>query len=162
MSGNPLLCFMCDGDQSLKVIETERGAVAPCARLILEWAGKGRCEERSVFADVDRLDRAYPMIESVGKGVGEEKAQHAAQRKQLILSGDPPGTRTQGPRLKSSNRSFSVSARYCVWFPQNLYFRSLRAILLVPVFLLGLLFPLLSDTKLTQSKSLQGICPQRG
>src|SRR6476619_4955531 len=51
---------------------------APCARLVLERSREGRCEERSVFADVDRLDRAYPMSESVGKSVGEEKAQNAA------------------------------------------------------------------------------------
>jgi hypothetical protein len=39
------------------------------------------------------------------------------------FGGEPPGTRTQGPRLKRSNRTFCVSARYCVWFPQNPSFR---------------------------------------
>jgi hypothetical protein len=50
------------------------------------------------------------------------------------LSGEPPGTRTQGPRLKSSNRQFLISARYCVWFPQNVYFRSVKSVLLLPIF----------------------------
>jgi hypothetical protein len=66
------------------------------------------------------------------------------------FSGEPPGTRTQGPRLKSSNRPFLLSARYCVWFPQNLYFEALRSFYWFPSFLLGLLFPVLSDTKLAQ------------
>jgi len=52
MSGNPLLRFMSDSDQSLKVIETKGSAVAPCARLILEWPGEGRREERSFLADI--------------------------------------------------------------------------------------------------------------
>ena len=43
---------MCNGEQSLKVIETEGSAVAPCARLILEWPREGRCEERSLLADI--------------------------------------------------------------------------------------------------------------
>jgi non-ribosomal peptide synthetase component E (peptide arylation enzyme) len=36
MSGNPLFCFMCNGDESFQVIETKGSPVAPCARSILE------------------------------------------------------------------------------------------------------------------------------
>jgi hypothetical protein len=50
MSGDPLFCFICNGEQCIEVIETVRSAVAPCAGLILEWPGEGRCEERSLFA----------------------------------------------------------------------------------------------------------------
>ena len=52
MSGDPLLRFMATVSKSLKVIQTERGAVAPCARLILERPGEGRCEERTFFTDI--------------------------------------------------------------------------------------------------------------
>jgi hypothetical protein len=37
MSGNPFLRFTRDREEGLKVTETERGAVAPGARLIFEW-----------------------------------------------------------------------------------------------------------------------------
>jgi hypothetical protein len=36
----------------------------------------------------------------------------------LVLSGEPAGTRTQGPRLKSSIQWFLTSARYCKGFPK--------------------------------------------
>lgn len=70
MSGDPLLRFMGNGEEGLEVIQTERGAVAPGARLILEWAGEGRCEERSLLAvilpdgglDVPAPDRAEKGI----------------------------------------------------------------------------------------------------
>ena len=52
MSGDPLLRFMRDGDESFKVVKTERCSVAPSARLILEWPRKGRREERSLFAGI--------------------------------------------------------------------------------------------------------------
>ena len=52
MSGDPRFRFMCNGEQSLEVIETEGCPVAPSARLILEWPGKGRREERALFAGI--------------------------------------------------------------------------------------------------------------
>ena len=52
MSGDPLLGTTLDGDKRLKVIETERSAIAPCAGLILEWAREGRCEERTILAAI--------------------------------------------------------------------------------------------------------------
>jgi hypothetical protein len=52
MSGDPLLGLKCDGDKRLKVIETERGLIAPRPGLILEWAGEGRREDRTLLADV--------------------------------------------------------------------------------------------------------------
>ena len=51
MSGNPLLGVTRDGDKGLKVIETERGPMAPCSGLILERPGEGRCEEWTLLAD---------------------------------------------------------------------------------------------------------------
>src|SRR5262245_54360211 len=61
------------------------------------------------------LDQAFRL--SYGLSY-ERKAVAAARMHVPDFSGEPPGTRTQGPRLKSSNRPFLASARYCVWFPQ--------------------------------------------
>ena len=61
MSCNPLLGVTRNSEKGLKVIETERGPIAPRAGLILEWAGEGRCEERTFLADIlpdRRLDVA--------------------------------------------------------------------------------------------------------
>src|SRR6267143_743326 len=52
MSGNPLFGVTRDGDKRLKVIETERGPIAPHSGLILEWAREGRCEEQTLIADI--------------------------------------------------------------------------------------------------------------
>ena len=52
MSGDPLLGFKRDIHESLKIIETVRSPVAPCAGLILEWPGEGRCETRSLLAGI--------------------------------------------------------------------------------------------------------------
>ena len=52
VSGDPLLGFTRYREKSLKVIETERGSIAPFPRLILEWAGEGCCEERTLLADI--------------------------------------------------------------------------------------------------------------
>ena len=43
---------MRHADKGLKVIETERGPIAPGAGLVLERAGEGRCEERTLLADI--------------------------------------------------------------------------------------------------------------
>ena len=47
VSGNPLLGLTRDSEKRLKVIETKRGSIAAFLRLILEWAGEGRREERT-------------------------------------------------------------------------------------------------------------------
>ena len=52
MSGNPLLRITRNGDKSLKVIQTERGPIASHFGLILERAGEGRGEERTLLADI--------------------------------------------------------------------------------------------------------------
>ena len=52
ISGDPLLRLTRDGEKGLKVIETERGPVAPCARVILERPREGRCEELAFLAGV--------------------------------------------------------------------------------------------------------------
>ncbi len=52
MSGNPLFGVTRNGDKRLKVIETERGPIAPLPRLILERPREGRCEERTLLADI--------------------------------------------------------------------------------------------------------------
>ncbi len=50
MSGDPLLGFTRDSEKGFEVIETERRPVAPRSGLILERAGDGRCEERTMLA----------------------------------------------------------------------------------------------------------------
>ncbi len=52
MSGHPFLGLTRNGEQRLKVIETERCSVAPCSGLSLERPGEGRCEERTFLAAV--------------------------------------------------------------------------------------------------------------
>ena len=52
MSGHPQLGLKGDIHQRLQVVEAARGAVAPGAGSILEWPRKGRCEERSLLADI--------------------------------------------------------------------------------------------------------------
>ena len=49
MSGDPLLGFVRDDEQGLKIIETEGSPIAPRAGLVLEWAGEGRCEGFPVY-----------------------------------------------------------------------------------------------------------------
>ena len=65
LSGNPLLGVTGDGDKRFEVIETERGAIAPGAGLILERTGEGRREERALLAGVlpdRRLDAAASQL----------------------------------------------------------------------------------------------------
>ncbi len=65
MSGNPLLGLTGYREQRLKVSETERASIAPYPSLILEWAGEGRCEERTFLADIlpdRRLERRQHEI----------------------------------------------------------------------------------------------------
>jgi len=67
MSSHLLLSLTGHGEQCLKVIETERGPIAPRARLILERPGEGRCEERTVLAAIlpdRRLDVAASQLVS--------------------------------------------------------------------------------------------------
>jgi hypothetical protein len=52
VSGHPLLCLKGDIHEGLEVVETERSAVVPGTGLILEWARKRRCEERTILSDV--------------------------------------------------------------------------------------------------------------
>jgi hypothetical protein len=60
LSGHSLLRLGGDIQERLQIIETERGAVAPGTGPILERAGKGRCEERSLLPDV-RPDRGLDV-----------------------------------------------------------------------------------------------------
>jgi len=52
VSGDPLFRLKSYIHQRFKVIEPEGGAIAPCAGLILEGSGEGRCVKRTFFADV--------------------------------------------------------------------------------------------------------------
>ena len=52
VSGNPLLGLARDGDKGFAVIETERSPVAPGPGLIFERPSEGRCEERTLLADI--------------------------------------------------------------------------------------------------------------
>ncbi|MDR4468337.1 MAG: hypothetical protein MRJ68_08565 [Nitrospira sp.] len=52
MSIDPLLRLKGDTHERLQVAKTERGAIAPGAGLIFEWARKGRREERALLADI--------------------------------------------------------------------------------------------------------------
>ena len=63
VSGNPLLRLTRDGDKGLKVIKTERSPVAPRSGLILERAGEGRCEERTILAAI-LPDRGFDVAAS--------------------------------------------------------------------------------------------------
>jgi len=90
----------------------------------------GHAWDQKLRGAVTKLDFAFRL--SYGLSY-DRKAVPAGVMQVPDFSGEPPGTRTQGPRLKRSNRPFILSARYCVWFPQNVYFRSIRFVLLVPV-----------------------------
>jgi len=50
VSGDPLLGLTRDGGKGLKFSEIKRSPVAPRSGLILERAGEGRCEERTMLA----------------------------------------------------------------------------------------------------------------
>ena len=63
MSGDPLLVVTRDSEKRLKVIETERGPIAPRSGLVLEWAGEGRREERTFLADI-LPDRRFDVAAS--------------------------------------------------------------------------------------------------
>jgi hypothetical protein len=63
VSGNPLLGLTRDSEKRLKVIETKRGSIAPFPRLILEWAGEGRREERTFLAAI-RPNRRFDVAAS--------------------------------------------------------------------------------------------------
>ena len=52
MNGNLVLRLADAGEKGLKVIETERSPITPRAGLILEWAGEGRREERTLLAAI--------------------------------------------------------------------------------------------------------------
>ena len=52
MSGNPLICLTRDSDKGFEVIETERSPIAPLPGLILERPREGRCEKRTLLADI--------------------------------------------------------------------------------------------------------------
>ena len=52
VSEDPLFGLTRDGEQGLKVIETERGPITPRARLVFEWPREGHCEERIVLAAI--------------------------------------------------------------------------------------------------------------
>ena len=54
MSGNPPLRVTRDGDKGFEIIETERSPITPRPGLILERAGEGRCEERTMLAAMQR------------------------------------------------------------------------------------------------------------
>jgi hypothetical protein len=54
MSGNLLLGLTRDGGKGFEVIETERSPLAPRSGLILELAGEGRGEERTMLAAMQR------------------------------------------------------------------------------------------------------------
>ena len=63
MSGHPLLGLASKREQGLKVIQAERGPIAPCAGLIFEWAREGRCEERTLLAAI-LPDRRFDVAAS--------------------------------------------------------------------------------------------------
>jgi hypothetical protein len=65
------------------------------------------------------MPRIFSLFKSLFASFGQSAVMDRAVFVEPVgFSGEPPGTRTQGPRLKSSNRPFLVCARYCVWFPQ--------------------------------------------
>jgi len=63
VSGDPLHGVTRDGDKRLKVIETERGSIAPRPGLILERTREGRGEERTLLADI-LPDRRFDVAAS--------------------------------------------------------------------------------------------------
>jgi hypothetical protein len=52
VSGHPLLGVTREHEKSLKVIQTERGPIAPFPGLILERSREGRGEERTFLAGI--------------------------------------------------------------------------------------------------------------
>ena len=52
VSENPLLGLTRNANKGVKVIQTERGPIAPRPGLILQWAGEVRREERPFLADI--------------------------------------------------------------------------------------------------------------
>lgn len=63
VSGDPLLGLTRDGEQGLKVVETEGCPIAPSAGLILEWPGEGRRKERTLLTAI-LLDRGFNVAAS--------------------------------------------------------------------------------------------------
>ena len=55
MSGDPIFGFTGQGEQSFKVIQTDRSPNAPYPGLILQSPGEGRRNERSVLADLRQI-----------------------------------------------------------------------------------------------------------
>ena len=56
---------MRDDEQGFEVIETEGSPIAPCAGLIFEWAGEGRCrraEEGQAAGVTVELARAVCLV----------------------------------------------------------------------------------------------------
>jgi hypothetical protein len=52
MSSNPLLGITRDSEKGIEVIETERSPIVPGPGLIFERPSEGRCEERTLLADI--------------------------------------------------------------------------------------------------------------
>jgi len=95
MSDNPLLGITRDSEQGLKIIETERSAIAPRAGPILERAGEGRCEERTLLADI-LPDRRFDVAASQpvrGFVVGSHLVSSLVEMK-LALSQEEESQRT--------------------------------------------------------------------
>ena len=63
VSLDPLLGFQRDVHEGLEVVKTKRRPIAPCAGLILEWPGEGRCEERALLARI-LPDRGFDVATS--------------------------------------------------------------------------------------------------
>jgi hypothetical protein len=78
---------------------------------------------------VTRLDQAFRL--SYGLSY-ERKAVAAALTQVPDFSGEPPGTRTQGPRLKSSNTRFTQGRDFATVFPLSFAFRELQSVPLIP------------------------------
>ena len=78
----------------LDFVKTSPGMTATYSHGGPEWDGKLR-------EAVTRLDQAFRLSY-------ERKAVAAAVTQVPDFSGEPPGTRTQGPRLKRANRSITI------------------------------------------------------
>ena len=63
MSGDPLLGLTGHADKGFEVIETERRPIAPDPGLIFERPREGRCEERTLLADI-LPDRRFDVAAS--------------------------------------------------------------------------------------------------
>jgi hypothetical protein len=96
VSGNPLVSLKRHVHQSLKVVETEGCPIAPRAGLVLERAGEGRREERSLLAAVlpdRRFDVAASQRVSWFFVVGSHLVSFFVEMK-LALSQDEESQRT--------------------------------------------------------------------